>query len=70
MGAIVVDAAFDAASGLVFAALRTELAMIALVDFTLVSRFNPSLSSFAMPLPGLLGLNCLTSTQRMPFLRK
>ncbi len=67
VGAIIVDAAFDAASALVFAALRTELALIALVDFTLVSRFDPSSSSFGMPLPGLLGLNWLTSTQRMPF---
>ncbi len=66
---IVVDTAFNAMSALFFAALRTELAVIALVDFTLVSRFDPSSSSFAMPLPGLLGLNWLTSTQQMSFCR-
>ncbi len=69
VGVIVVDAAFDAASTLVFADLRTELAVIVSVDFKLVSRFYPSLSSFAMPLPGLLRLNWLTSMQQMPFCR-
>ncbi len=41
MGVIVVDDAFEAASALAFAALRTEFAVIALVDFTLVRRFVP-----------------------------
>ncbi len=69
MGVIVVDAAFDATSALVFAALRRELAVIASVDFTLVSRFDPSSRSFTMPLPRLLGLNWLTSTRQMLFCR-
>jgi hypothetical protein len=55
VGVIVVDDAFEAASALAFAALRTESAVIALVDFTLVRRFVPSSSSFSMPLPGSLG---------------
>ncbi len=69
VGVIVVDDVFDAASALAFAALRTEFAVIALVDFTLVRRFAPSLSSFFMPLRGLLGLNCLTRARQIPFCR-
>ncbi len=69
MGVIIVDNAFDATSALAFAALRTEFAVIKPVDFTLVSRFVPSLSSFSMPLPRSLGLNWLTRTRRMPFCR-
>jgi hypothetical protein len=55
VGGIIVDDAFEAASALAFAALRTEFAVIALADFTLVGWFVPSLSSFSMPLPGCLG---------------
>ncbi len=42
VGVIVVDNAFKAASTLAFAALRTEFAVIASVNFTLVRRFVPS----------------------------
>jgi hypothetical protein len=69
VGVIVVDDAFEAASALAYAALRTEFAVIALVDFTLVRRFVPSSSSFSMPLLGLLGLNWLMRTRRIPFCR-
>jgi hypothetical protein len=49
-------------SALFFAALMTELAVIASVDFTSVRRLLPWLRSFSMPLPKLLGLNWLMST--------
>ncbi len=54
-------------SALVFAALMTEPTVIASVDLTSMSRLLPSLRSFSMPLPGLLGLNWLMSTRWMPF---
>ncbi len=53
-------------SALFFAALMTEPAMIASVDFT-SSRLSPSSRSFSMPLPGLPGLNWLMSTCLMTF---
>jgi hypothetical protein len=56
-------------SALFFAALMTEPAVIASVDLTSMSRLLPSLRSFSMPLPGLLGLNWLMSTRRMLFLQ-
>ncbi len=50
-----------------FAALMAEPAVIASIDVTSMSRLLPLLRSFSMPLSGLLGLNLLMSTCRMPF---
>ncbi len=54
-------------STLFYAALMTEPAVIASVDFTSMSRLLPLSRSFSMPLPGLLRLNWLMSPCLMPF---
>jgi hypothetical protein len=52
---------------LLFAALITEPAVIALGNLTGVRRLLPLSRNFSMPLPRFLGLNWLTKMQQMPF---